>query len=71
MVCEWVAPLADFFFFCLLSILVPKARRFFWLSGLVHYKLIPVALAGDENGSSRNPSQLQQTFVRKEHVTKP
>ena len=43
MACEWVAPLADFFF-CLLSILVPKARRFFWLSGFVHYKLIPVAL---------------------------
>ena len=65
MVCEWVAPLADFLFFCLVSILVPKVRRFFWSGGLVHYKLSPVALG------TRMARHLIPPIFKKGHVTKP
>ena len=69
MVCEWVAPLADFFF------LPPQHSRPQSPSFLLVEWSCPLQVnpsgSWDENGSSRNPSQLQQTFVLKEHVTKP
>ena len=39
-------------------------------SGRVVLSITPVVLGTRMAGSSRNPSKLQQTFVRKEHVTK-
>ena len=65
MVCEWVAPLTDFFFLCLVSILVPKIRFFRLSSGLVHYKLSLVALG------KRMARHLILPNFKKEHVTKP
>ena len=59
MVCEWVAPLADFLFFLPCQHSRPQNSSFLLVEWTCPFQVKPSG-SGDENGSSRNPSQLQE-----------